>query len=77
MILSVSKSEVPVILHVFYLSDLYPLDGIHLAPDPNLPPNLPPVAWNPWADLRKRDDVKMLNVSFPYGPLPKHYQVDL
>ena len=28
------------------------------------------MAWNPWADIRKRDDVKKLNVSFPFGPLP-------
>jgi len=48
-----------------------------LAPDPTLPPKLPTVAWNPWADLRERDDVKRLNVSFPYGPLPVHYQVQL
>lgn len=32
------------------------------------------MAWNPWADLRKRDDVKSLNISFPYGPVPKHFQ---
>ncbi|XP_074650665.1 iduronate 2-sulfatase-like isoform X2 [Tubulanus polymorphus] len=32
------------------------------------------VAWNPWTDLRMRDDVKQLNISFPYGPVPKFYQ---
>ncbi|XP_071124471.1 iduronate 2-sulfatase-like isoform X1 [Mytilus edulis] len=68
------KPHIPLKYPREYLN-LYPLDKIHLAPDPSLPPKLPLVAWNPWADLRERDDVKMLNVSFPYGPLPKHYQL--
>lgn len=68
------KPHIPLKYPKEYLN-LYPLDKVHLAPDPSLPSKLPLVAWNPWADLRKRDDVKMLNVSFPYGPLPKHYQL--
>jgi hypothetical protein len=28
------------------------------------------VAWNPWTDLREREDVAALNVSFPFGPMP-------
>jgi hypothetical protein len=28
------------------------------------------VAWNPWTDLRERDDVAALNISFPFGPIP-------
>lgn len=27
------------------------------------------MAWNPWTDIRKRDDIRKLNSSFPYGPL--------
>lgn len=46
-----------------------------LAPDPNVPKLLPPVAYNPWTDVRKRDDVQQLNISFPYGPIPKDFQV--
>lgn len=67
-------------LHVFhavlqeYLS-LYPIDKMTLAPDPIVPELLPPVAYNPWTDVRKRDDVKRLNISFPYGPVPKDFQV--
>ncbi|XP_052089496.1 iduronate 2-sulfatase-like [Mytilus californianus] len=68
------KPHIPLKYPKEYLN-LYPLDKVHLAPDPSLPPKLPLVAWNPWADLRERDDVKMLHVSFPYGPLPKHYQL--
>lgn len=54
---------------------LYPLDKMTLAPDPDVPAGLPPVAYNPWADVRKREDVQRLNVSFPYGPIPKDFQV--
>ncbi|XP_072362016.1 iduronate 2-sulfatase isoform X3 [Scyliorhinus torazame] len=54
---------------------LYPRDKIPLAPDHKIPLKLPPVAYNPWTDLRIRDDVKALNLSFPYGPIPDDFQV--
>ncbi|XP_069749590.1 iduronate 2-sulfatase isoform X2 [Narcine bancroftii] len=54
---------------------LYPRKEIHLAPDPKVPLKLPPVAYNPWTDVRSRDDVHALNISFPYGPIPKDFQV--
>uniref|UniRef100_A0A8C9FP19 Iduronate 2-sulfatase n=1 Tax=Pavo cristatus TaxID=9049 RepID=A0A8C9FP19_PAVCR len=53
---------------------LYPMENITLAPDPWVPEKLPPVAYNPWMDIRQRDDVKALNVTFPYGPLPDDFQ---
>lgn len=34
------------------------------------PYGMPNVAWNPYTDLRKRHDVKRLNVSAPFGPIP-------
>ncbi|CAH1267735.1 IDS [Branchiostoma lanceolatum] len=55
--------------------DLYPLSNIHLAPDPSLPPDLPTIAWNPFTDIRKREDVQALNISFPYGPVPRQFQL--
>lgn len=59
----------------FFFSELYPLDEIKLAKFHTKPRGLPSVAWNPWTDLRERDDVKSLNVSFPFGPIPEHFQV--
>ncbi|XP_040261766.1 iduronate 2-sulfatase [Bufo bufo] len=53
---------------------LYPIENISLAPDPDIPKNLPSVAYNPWTDIRKRQDVQALNISFPYGPVPLHFQ---
>lgn len=57
-----------------YLS-LYPIEKMSLAPDPDVPKGLPPVAYTPWMGVREREDVMKLNVSFPYGPIPKDFQV--
>ncbi|XP_055744573.1 iduronate 2-sulfatase-like isoform X1 [Salvelinus fontinalis] len=56
---------------------LYPLDKMSLAPDPDVPKGLPSVAYNPWTDIRKREDVQALNISFPYGPIPKDFQLQI
>ncbi|CRK88537.1 CLUMA_CG002215, isoform A [Clunio marinus] len=37
------------------------------------PIDIPDVAWNPYNDLRERDDFKALNVSFPFGPVPSEF----
>jgi iduronate 2-sulfatase len=51
------------------------MSSIPPPPDPALPPRLPHVAYNPWVDVRKRDDMVKLNVSFPYGKLPDNVGV--
>ncbi|XP_063136230.1 iduronate 2-sulfatase isoform X2 [Rattus norvegicus] len=53
---------------------LYPLENMTLAPDPHVPDSLPPVAYNPWMDIREREDVQALNISVPYGPIPVDFQ---
>uniref|UniRef100_A0A6A7FN98 Iduronate 2-sulfatase-like n=1 Tax=Hirondellea gigas TaxID=1518452 RepID=A0A6A7FN98_9CRUS len=53
--------------------DLYPLPDVPLPPNGQLPPGLPSVAYNPWNDLRRRDDITRLNLSFPYQPIPDDY----
>ncbi|KAM4621425.1 iduronate 2-sulfatase [Polymixia lowei] len=68
------KPHIPFRIPEKYLS-LYPIDQMTLAPDPNIPKRLPPVAYNPWMDVRKREDVQKLNSSFPYGPIPKDFQL--
>lgn len=37
------------------------------------PFDIPFVAWNPYNDLRERDDVKSLNISYPFGPVPTEF----
>ncbi|XP_031713605.1 iduronate 2-sulfatase isoform X3 [Anarrhichthys ocellatus] len=68
------KPHIPFRIPQEYLS-LYPIDEMALAPDPDVPTRLPPVAYNPWMDVRRRDDVQKLNISFPYGPIPKDFQL--
>ncbi|XP_075999570.1 iduronate 2-sulfatase [Genypterus blacodes] len=68
------KPHIPFRIPQEYLS-LYPIEQMSLAPDPDVPKLLPPVAYNPWMDVRKRDDVQKLNTSFPYGPIPKDFQL--
>ncbi|XP_055701276.1 iduronate 2-sulfatase [Phlebotomus papatasi] len=47
-------------------------------PDTSYKPyDLPNVAWNPFVDVRGRHDVKKLNVSFPFGPLPKDFRAQI
>ncbi|RVE41127.1 hypothetical protein evm_014223 [Chilo suppressalis] len=38
-----------------------------------MPENLPLVAWHPWSDVRKRDDINQLNISFPFGNMPPEW----
>ncbi|XP_077387522.1 iduronate 2-sulfatase isoform X2 [Festucalex cinctus] len=68
------KPHIPFRIPQEYLH-LYPIEQMNLAPDPDVPKGLPPVAYNPWTDIRKRDDVHKLNISFPYGPIPKDFQL--
>ncbi|XP_061690226.1 iduronate 2-sulfatase isoform X2 [Syngnathoides biaculeatus] len=70
------KPHIPFRIPREYLR-LYPLEQMTLAPDPDVPKRLPAVAYNPWTDIRKRDDIQKLNVSFPYGPIPKDFQLRL
>lgn len=51
--------------------DLHPVDDFNK--DYLRPFELPDVAWNPYNDLREREDFKALNVSFPFGPVPSEF----
>lgn len=57
-------------INIVLFSDYHPIDKIKLPKFRNRPPLLPSVAWNPWTDVRKRDDIASLNISFPFGPIP-------
>ncbi|KAK7477693.1 hypothetical protein BaRGS_00031077, partial [Batillaria attramentaria] len=56
---------------------LYPISTIPLAKDNVFPQWLPAVAWNPWHNLRQREDVAALNISWPYGPVPEDFQLKM
>ncbi|CAB3373865.1 Hypothetical predicted protein [Cloeon dipterum] len=43
-------------------------------PHPKLwPEKVSFVSWNPWTDLRERDDVEKLNLTFPFQPMPENF----
>lgn len=68
------KPHIPLKFPIEYL-DRHDIDDFkkdHLRPI-----DIPDVAWNPYNDLRERDDFKALNVSFPYGPVPSEYAARL
>ena len=63
-------------ISVFALfTDMYPLADIVLPPDDCKPEHLPSIAWNPFMDLKRRDDMAKLDVKFPYGNFPEDIQV--
>lgn len=68
------KPHIPFRIPQEFLS-LYPVEHMSLAPDPDVPEQLPLVAYNPWIDVRLREDVQKLNLSFPFGPIPKDFQL--
>ncbi|KAJ8911048.1 hypothetical protein NQ315_004695, partial [Exocentrus adspersus] len=63
------KPHIPFRIPLQYL-DYHPLQNVTLPSNRWRPSLLPDVAWNPWTDIRKRDDIKKLHVPFPYGPFP-------
>lgn len=52
---------------------MYPIDKISPAKYPYIPKKMPLVAWHPWTDLRSRDDIARLNLTFPYGLMDKFW----
>lgn len=66
------KPHIPFKFPYEYLN-LHPLDKISLPKNRFRSSSLPTTAWNPWTDIRERDDFKKLNVSFPYGPVPDDF----
>lgn len=57
--------------------DLYPINEVPSVLDPFLPLNMPTVAYEPWTDIRWREDVAALNLSFPYGPIPESFALEI
>ncbi|KAM3968325.1 iduronate 2-sulfatase [Aphomia sociella] len=47
-----------------------PIENVYPPQYPNKPMGMPNVAWHPWTDVRHRDDIRRLNISFPYGTMP-------
>ncbi|XP_049808034.1 iduronate 2-sulfatase [Schistocerca nitens] len=63
------KPHIPLKFPREYLG-YHPLASIKVPVNHMRTPTLPTVAWNPWTDIRRRDDIASLNISFPFGPMP-------
>ncbi|CAA9994843.1 unnamed protein product [Nesidiocoris tenuis] len=53
-----------------HFDDYHDLHRVVLPDHRSRPPQMPDIAWNPWADLRERYDVQKLNLTFPYEQMP-------
>lgn len=51
-------------------SEYHPINKVKLPKNRIKSYGLPDVAWNPWTDLRERDDIASLNLTFPYERIP-------
>jgi iduronate 2-sulfatase len=51
--------------------DFHPVDSVQLAGNGLVPDGLPGVAWAPWANLRRREDVAASGPGWPWGPLDR------
>lgn len=52
------------------VTEKHPLENVIIPVNNWRPPLLPTVAWNPWTDVREREDIAALNISFPFGIMP-------
>ncbi|XP_063530604.1 iduronate 2-sulfatase [Cydia strobilella] len=70
------KPHIPLKYPQEYL-DRVPIDKIRPPKHPNLPKTMPTVAWHPWTDVRHRDDIARLNISFPFGTMPHEWTLKI
>lgn len=62
------RPHIPFKFPIEYLK-YHPIEKFDSPNVPYKPYNLPSVAWNPFNDIRKRDDIKYWNITYPYGPV--------
>ena len=62
------KPHIPLKFPAEYLN-LHPIDSVRLADDGRMPAGMPHVAWNPWTDIRWREDIASSRPAWPWGPL--------
>lgn len=64
------KPHIPFRFPHKYLQYHHKIDKFAEPPFNRIPHGLPDVAFNPYMDIRDRHEVKKLNISFPFGPVP-------
>uniref|UniRef100_T1GH89 Sulfatase N-terminal domain-containing protein n=1 Tax=Megaselia scalaris TaxID=36166 RepID=T1GH89_MEGSC len=71
------KPHIPFRFPKYFLNKFNKDDFKNYTQDIFKPLDMPHVAWNPYMDIRKRDDFKNLNISFPYGPVPEYQRISI
>lgn len=59
------------------ISEQMPISKVHRPKEPNIPKDMPLVSWHPWTDVRKRDDIRRLNITFPFGVMPTKWTLKI
>ncbi|KAJ8724811.1 hypothetical protein PYW07_015769 [Mythimna separata] len=63
------KPHIPIKFPEHYLENI-PINKVKPQKHPYMSAEIPLVAWHPWTDVRRRDDIARLNISFPLGVMP-------
>ncbi|XP_021204789.1 iduronate 2-sulfatase [Bombyx mori] len=70
------KPHIPLKFPKEYLKQM-PISKVHRPKEPNIPKDMPLVSWHPWTDVRKRDDIRRLNITFPFGVMPTKWTLKI
>ncbi|KAL4704127.1 hypothetical protein ACJJTC_003412, partial [Scirpophaga incertulas] len=70
------KPHIPLKFPKKYLSRISK-NIIHMPKYPKIPKQMPLVAWHPWTDVRHRDDIERLNITFPFGTMPSKWTLKI
>uniref|UniRef100_A0A2A4K7B3 Sulfatase N-terminal domain-containing protein n=1 Tax=Heliothis virescens TaxID=7102 RepID=A0A2A4K7B3_HELVI len=68
------KPHIPIKYPEEYLARI-PIDKVRPPRHPFMSPDIPLVSWHPWTDVRRRDDIARLNISFPLGTMPYEWSL--
>ncbi|XP_050363000.1 iduronate 2-sulfatase [Nymphalis io] len=70
------KPHIPLKYPHKYLKKV-PISAVQPPSMPDIPKRMPVVAWHPWTDVRHRDDINNLNISFPFGTMPPKWTLKI
>ncbi|XP_021182710.3 iduronate 2-sulfatase [Helicoverpa armigera] len=70
------KPHIPIKYPEEYLAKI-PIDKVRPPKHPFKSPDIPLVSYHPWTDVRRRDDIARLNISFPFGTMPYEWSLKI
>ncbi|KAF9413418.1 hypothetical protein HW555_008355 [Spodoptera exigua] len=70
------KPHIPIKFPEQYLERV-PISRVKPQRHPYMSADIPLVSWHPWSDVRRRDDIARLNISFPLGTMPLDWSIKI